>query len=99
MTEDGSTTVLRRGVDVAVVLPGKSFPGRISRILKNGKEISEIEWVGAGECYELVLTDGTVVPTGVVVPGDNCCQHCNTRLQEDPTGHFSCNCEGWKSVL
>jgi len=96
VTDDGST-MLRRGVDVAVVLPDKSFPGRIFRILHNGKEIDEIEWVGAGEGHDLVLTDGTVISTGVVVPGDNCCHSCHERLKQGPVGVFTCDCEGWRS--
>ena len=96
MTEDGST-ILKPGVDVAIVLPDRSFPGRIAKVLKNGQQIDEIEWVGAGEGYELELTDGTVISTRVVVPGDHTCWHCDRHLRQGPVGVFSCNCEGWKS--
>ncbi len=96
MTEDGST-ILKPGVDVAIVLPDRSFPGRIAKVLKDGQQIDEIEWVGAGAGYELVLTDGTVVPTGVVVPGDNCCDFCGERLRQDSPGVFNCTCEDWRS--
>ena len=96
MTEDGST-ILKSGTDVAIILPDKSFPGRIAKVLKNGLEITAVEWVGAGEGYELELTDGTVISTRVVVPGDHTCIHCDQRLRQESPGVFNCTCEDWKS--
>ena len=98
MTE--STTLLKNGIDVAVHFPGKHFPGRIARVLKNGQQVDGVEWVGSsGEGYELELTDGSIVPTGVVTPGDHTCWHCDQRLRQSPVGVFTCNCENWKSGL
>ena len=96
MTEDGST-ILRTGIDVAIHLHGRHFPGRIAKVLKDGHEVDGIEWVGSsGKGYQLELTDGSIVPTGVVTPGDHTCVHCGRRLTEKPAGNFYCTCDDWQ---
>ena len=92
-------TLLRKGADVAVNLPTVPiFPGRVAKVLKDGNEISELEWVG-GEEVELVLTTGQVVSSNDVVPAPHHCEHCDSRLTENPIGVFSCSCEAWKLGL
>ena len=88
-------SLLRKGADVAVNLPSiPIFPARVSRVLKDGKEIAEMEWVG-GEEVELVLTTGQVVSSNDVLCAPHHCEHCDSRLKEGPIGSFSCNCEAW----
>ena len=67
MTEDGST-ILKAGIDVAIHLRGKHFPGRIAKVLKNGRQVDGVEGVGAGEGYQLELTDGSIVSPKKVTP-------------------------------
>ncbi len=96
MTE--GPTLLKAGTDVAIHLPGRTFPARVSKVLRNGKEVESVEWVGSsGKSYELVLTTGAIVKPGDTTPGDHACWYCDTRLKEGPIGTFTCDCEGWKN--
>jgi len=98
VTDD--STLITTGTDVAVHSNGKHFPGRVKRVLRNGKEVESVEWVGSsGKGFELELSTGAIVKPKDTTPGDHHCIHCDQRLTEDPIGTFTCSCNSWKLGL
>ena len=95
--EEESVTLIRTGPDVAVDLGYKMIPGRVSRVLRNGNPVKEIEWTEADETYLLELTDGRTISPEKVVPGPHHCDFCDAHLTEQSPGVFVCSCEDWKS--
>ena len=90
--------LIQIGGDVSLHTGDRIIPGRISKILKNGKPVESCDWPAEDETYSLVLTTGDVVSLDQIFPGENCCSHCDKRLDEGPVGTFYCSCDQWKAT-